>query len=522
MKRYKERINLIILSFKEWINEYYTLILVICSGLFIRLYHITYPIYDCMSFRQTQTASTILNFYRDGINILLPKVNSIGNPGVLVLEFPLFQAFSALIYTLLSPDIAYIRLLSIVCCLITAIYLYKLVVLFFDKESAIFSIIFFLFAPLSIFFSRTPMIESFAAMLGIMFLYYFILWIDQRKLYLLIIGVILASFALIVKPPYSIIMFPVIVYYAFYKYGLKTLKDTRFLVSLFLPLVILVIWQTYANYTNNLYNTIADYPYGILHKAFEVKISELNTWYFGTLSQRLDPATYIVIGKRIFYEVLTIIGSILVLVSLPLKNKKYGFFFEVWLATTVLSFVVILNLNYVHNYYQLPCISILAIYCGRGLSIIWQKIKNISILKDHKSKILTIILLLYLFNVGYVLARENYYQQDSPGYYNLGQQIHNGLPGDNNMVAISTLSTDVWNPTILYFADKKGYLIPQSLLSEQKINYCVNKGVVWLIITNYDQYLHNYDTAFLEKYPVLSDSTQELMIFRIDGQELGQ
>lgn len=515
MKRLLKRIGFRLAFLNGWLRNNFITISILISALIARLYHITYPIFDMHAFRQTQTASTILNYYRNGIDLLLPTVNSIGNPGVLVLEFPLFQALSALIYKIASPDIIYIRFLSIIFCLIAAIYLYKLVVFFFNKESAIFSIIFFLFAPLNIFFSRTPMIEALAAMLSIMFLYYFILWIVQRKGYMLLLGAILASLALIVKPPYALIMFPVITYYAFHKYGLKAIKDKELVISLLVPLVILICWQMYANYANSAFNSVTDYPWKQLHSAFEVKLGELNTWYFGTLSQRLAPSTYIVIAKRIFYEILTVIGATLVLVSIPLKSKKHGLFFEVWLVTALLSFVVLLNLNYVHNYYQLPCISILSIYCGRGLKIVWDKIKSINIIKDHKYKVLIIILLLYLFNAAYVIDRGYYYYSIELSYYEYGEKIHNTL-NNNDMVAISTSKKDVWDPTLLYFADKKGYMVPHILLNEDMINYFRDKGVVWLIIVNYDEYLQNYDANYLGEYPVLVGTNHDMVIFKIN------
>jgi hypothetical protein len=503
-----------------WLKSNTVVISIFIVAFIVRLYHVTYPIYDYMCFRQTQTASTIMNYYRNGIDVMLPTVNSIGSPGVLVLEFPLFQAIGAVIYSLISPDIIYIRLLSILCSLIASLYLYKLVVYFFNKTTAIFSLIFFLFAPLNIFFSRTPMIESMAAMLSIMFLYYYIMWIEKPKIYVLILGIILASLAFVVKPPYSLIIFPVIAYYAFYKNGIRTLKDYKLIISLIIPMIILLLWQTHANDANNYYNSITDYPYNILHNSFQVKLNQENIWYFGTLSQRLDPSTYTVVGKRIIWEVLTIIGTLLAFISIPIKNNRHGLLFEVWLATTFLSFVVLLNLNYVHNYYQLPCVSILSIYCGRGLYLIWEKLKQINFLKDHRYKILVLILILYLTNVYYVIDGKKYFENENPLYYTWGQQIHQYIPENDRMVLISTVTNDKWDPSILYYADKKGYMLPHSMLNEEMTQYFIRKGVTWLVVTNQDQFINNYDAEFLDIYPILMTSSQTIVIYRIDGKPI--
>ncbi|MDA8156150.1 MAG: hypothetical protein M0Z52_06820 [Actinomycetota bacterium] len=68
------------------------LLLIIASALLVRLYHITYPINDMHDVRQTQTAGLIRDYYRHGINLLYPTIITLGKPGYLVLEFPIYQA----------------------------------------------------------------------------------------------------------------------------------------------------------------------------------------------------------------------------------------------------------------------------------------------------------------------------------------------------------------------------------------------------------------------------------------------
>lgn len=110
------------------------LCIILFFAFFIRFYHITYPITDVFAFRQTQTASVIRNFYREGINLFYPKVDSLGQPGYLVLEFPLYQAIVALLYHLFSPDILYARITSIFFGFLSAILLYKITLELLNKK----------------------------------------------------------------------------------------------------------------------------------------------------------------------------------------------------------------------------------------------------------------------------------------------------------------------------------------------------------------------------------------------------
>ena len=71
------------------------LALVLLAGAAVRLYDIGGLPADHHFFRQTQTLGTIDAFWRNGVDLLHPVMISMGKPGVLVLEFPLYQAIVA-------------------------------------------------------------------------------------------------------------------------------------------------------------------------------------------------------------------------------------------------------------------------------------------------------------------------------------------------------------------------------------------------------------------------------------------
>lgn len=193
--------------------------LIILIALLLRTYHITYPLNDCHAFRQTQTAGLIRDFYRDGINLLYPRMITLGNPGYVVLEFPLYQAVSALLYKAFVPDVIFARLVSIVCGLLSIIFVYRLSTNFLDQKSALFASFFFAFMPLAIFFNRVPMPDSMTIFLSLAMLDFLIEGIKNKKDILLIMGILAGCLGLVMKSPYVVPLYLPIAYVTYTQGG---------------------------------------------------------------------------------------------------------------------------------------------------------------------------------------------------------------------------------------------------------------------------------------------------------------
>src|SRR5260370_1195959 len=87
------RLSSLLHTFARWL-----IITAFLVGLGLRLVGLTFPPFDNHTTRQTQTLSTIQAFYLDGIDLMRPRVNYAGYPGVFVLEFPVFQGFVAFLF----------------------------------------------------------------------------------------------------------------------------------------------------------------------------------------------------------------------------------------------------------------------------------------------------------------------------------------------------------------------------------------------------------------------------------------
>ena len=70
--------------------------------------------------RQAQTAFTIREFARNGIDVLHPRVPVVGRPWVLIYEFPLFQAIAAALMRLGASAETTGRWVALACFFATA------------------------------------------------------------------------------------------------------------------------------------------------------------------------------------------------------------------------------------------------------------------------------------------------------------------------------------------------------------------------------------------------------------------
>jgi Dolichyl-phosphate-mannose-protein mannosyltransferase len=120
------------------------------------------PPFVLHSWRQSQTAFTIREFARHGIDLLNPRVPVFGRPWVLIYEFPLFQAIAALFMRLGPSAETSGRWLSLVCFFVSAVLLERLLRVNFDRMTASLGLMVFVFSPFSLFWSSAVLVEYMA------------------------------------------------------------------------------------------------------------------------------------------------------------------------------------------------------------------------------------------------------------------------------------------------------------------------------------------------------------------------
>lgn len=432
------------------------------------------------SFRQTQTAGLIRDFYRQGIDLLYPTLITLGDPGYVILEFPLYQALAAFFYRIFSPDIIYARILSILCGLLSIVFVYRLTARFLDERAALFASFFYAFMPLNIFFQRVPIPDPFTILLSLIMLDFTIEGINNKNNFLLTVGILAGSLGLVIKSPYVAPLYLPLMF-AIYKPHEKwrSFLHVRVLCSFFIPCALMILWQSHANSINETFFNTPSYPFKELYDRVMVKLRPVNTWYFGTSEQRMELKNYFTILERIYLQMLSLAGVFSLLPGFFQVAKKKAAFFFLWLLSVLLSIMIFFNLNVVHNYYQLPLTPILAIFCGAGAAYIVGRFRHILV-----SRTLAAGLIIPFMYMHYPVLNEFFGEENN--YLEVGRFIDNSID-KNAMIATATpfSDQDLWYPVVMYYSDRHGLNLIHRRLDEDMIEYLRDSRIKYLALVDY-------------------------------------
>lgn len=394
----------------------------------IRFINITMPILEGTAMRQTQTAFIARNFFKDGINILYPKVDHFGNdPGYLVLEFPIMNVLAAYGYVLLGGVHEWIgRILSILFFLGACCFLFSITKKLFGEDCAIWAIIAFGLSPLSIIFSRAfmPDFEMIFFSLGALYLFF------NSRLWL---SAIFLSIALLVKPHSFYIIMPLF-YILWKRQGKNFILDYKNWIYLFIAITPAILWYIHASTVHSHFTQEETYNY------------ELSNWF--DPKRLLDLKLYINIAKIYSRIFLTPAGLILFISGLFIKTKGKQNIIWAWLFGCLLYMLAFITHMW-EPYYHLNLLPVASIFIARAIvqiqKLSWKKIAY------------TILIILF---VPFFLRYSAYAYIVPKGYKYIpeaGKRVQQ-LTDKGDLVVASAAG----GPQGLYFCDRKGwgFLLP--------------------------------------------------------------
>ncbi len=154
--------------------------------------------------RQTQTQSTIDNFYEEDMNIFNPRRNDRGDTeGLFRMEFPLAQWLVALAYKVFGPHLVISRLMMFLFGLFSMLGIYRLLRELFGREVlALMGAWAFTFSPSFFYYTINPLPDNLALSFGIWGLVYFFSWHQNRKTIYLILSGLMMGLAALCKLPF--------------------------------------------------------------------------------------------------------------------------------------------------------------------------------------------------------------------------------------------------------------------------------------------------------------------------------
>jgi hypothetical protein len=154
--------------------------------------------------RQTQTQSTIINFYEGDMNIFNPARNERGSgDGIFRMEFPLMQWLVAATYKIFGNHLIITRIFMFVIGLFSVLGMYRLLSGVFQNDTiALAGAWAFNFSPSFYYYTINPLPDNLALCCSIWGLALFFAWIRNGRLYLLLFSGMFLGIGALCKLPF--------------------------------------------------------------------------------------------------------------------------------------------------------------------------------------------------------------------------------------------------------------------------------------------------------------------------------
>jgi hypothetical protein len=399
-------------------------------------------------FRQTQTAFTARIFHEEGIDLLHPQVPVLGEPFQIAFEFPLYQAAASLVMDLGVAEDTAMRATGLMCFVMTALLLYGLVRHVAGRIPALASLVAFVVTPLAAFWSRASTIDYLAAAGAVGFVWAFIVWRENRQFTVWVLCLVAGLVGMLVKPTTAVFwLIPALAYRPRGPW-IALRRDAFTAALLVLPLAAGTAWTLHADAIKAATATTRG-----------LTSSGLRAWNFGTLEQRLDPATWQeIISNGSLYLVGPVGLLLLVATSIVVWRDEQRRFWVGTACTALLPPLVLTNLYYVHDYYLVAVAPAVAALVGLGAAFVVEKIRRRrSSLVWAFAGVAAAALLAGWFDAGrpYWGAAFTGRGEREALFTNLADELAQ-VTGPTDLVAAYGLE---WNPAVFYYARRKGLMV---------------------------------------------------------------
>ena len=421
---------------------------------FMRLYGITNPPLEAAhSWRQTTVSMVARNFLEVDANILYPRIDIAGTKtGITGMEFPILNYAIYVVSKVFGYQHWYGRLINLLVSSFGVFFFFQLIRKYFNKELA-FKAAFILLVSMWFAYSRKIMPDTFATSFAIMSLFYGLAFFDQKQSYKnLFLYALFGLLGLLAKVPviflFSIFLLPIFSS----KYELKT----KLLFSGISTLMLIPVFAWYLYWV----------PY---------LVNEFGFWHFfmgGSLMDGMD-AVFQNIGvsmKQFYANSVKYIAFVFFLLGLGFsiknKEKKMISMFSV-LFVSFLIIVFKSGDTFVrHSYYMIPFVPIMSLFAAYGI----EQLKN----KKLIATILVLIAMEGVFN-----QQQDFWLSENQKSLELLEQDMNSISNSNDLIVINSGE----NPTAMYFAHRKGWLLTNEALQQQdELDALYSQGCKYVLI----------------------------------------
>lgn len=468
-----------------------------------RFYHFTPFLDHPHAWRQADTAHYSLAFHQFGMNILWPSVNWLGDHRHALLEFPLPEWLAAAAYVVTGPTILVDRLVTIGFFLGSAYFLYRVAALIADATLARVAVIFYMAAPLGLYYSRAVHVDFAAIAFGHAALFFVLRGVQREDPSDFVRAAIAASGGFLVKAPYVFYLILPAVWACLRKRPPRRiwmLTGMSFLV----PALVFLAWRWHVERVNALAPDLSFVP-GYF------ALTNREGFYFGSLHQRLSLGTWATIFDRISRE----IGATAWLALAPLgwldrdRLRRVAGPLGSWTVGALLYLVVFVNLNELHNYYQLPFLAVLCLWMALPVAGWFDRAGG-----AWRTLAVTAVLGFALSSAA-VINAPNYYLVDRQAI-RAGEFVAAHTRPDD-LVIMAWPGTVYGDPTFLYYARRRGWAVAPARLEPLVIQGLKGHGAT-VVVTSSEAPPPNGTAAYLDGLETIaetSDGTSRVRLHRI-------
>lgn len=414
---------------------------IIFAAVLIRAYNINGALFDFNPCRQAVTAAIARNFAQDtDASILLPRADNEGpNPGYFMFEFPILAYATSFLVRSFGDHNWVFRLLPILFFGASASVFYVLCRRVFGERTALFSLIFYCIAPITILMGRVIQSESLMMLTLFTTLYFFVRWLeDERPADLLFSTAGLTVLVLLKITNLYVLLFLAAL---FLIYGKPRMMLRAFLPVFFALGVNFWWWILYSGKIR------AMYPTGYTDvgnvSVFTLKhISDVVMQYSFSASYwllTLKHCSWVIFSPLIF--VLFITGIFVK------KEKRSSLFLMAWLGAA-LFFIFAVPSAASQDYYKIHIVPAGSVLAAMGYLYIYDRVKAGAPGKAFIAVLWTLILA-NIFLIVFPVIRYKpifEYQQE------IGKKVA-GMAEKGDLV-IASFGPD---PMLLYYCNRKGW-----------------------------------------------------------------
>lgn len=424
---------------------------------------------------------TALDFYRRGIDVLHPAMSWLGGHGTIVLNFPLSEAITALLYRAFGPNLVWDRLVSLGFCIVAALYMHGIARRLLPSGAAKLATLAFLAIPLGQYYSRVPHIEFAVIAFANGFVYHALRALLERRSDQAVWAAATGILAGLIKGPYlAPSMFPLaLLLFALPSAGafLRTAAALAAIAAAFL------VWRHHADAVN------ARVPDWSFLPDFYKEVNPLWRW-MGTMAERQDPENWITLAKRLVYHVLTPVGLLFAIAAsfyggrdtaaatrgeaprLPVDVRWILLLWWLGLAVHVLAFF---RLNVLHDYYQMPFLTPAALTLGYGAHALWR-------IGNRAGSIAGVIAFTAFLLVATIwMPRRLSFDEIDWVRIEAGKRIQQIVPQGDLMIATDFSTLPPTDPRLLVPSDRWGWPMRAQEITPERLATLEALGARWVV-----------------------------------------